>query len=124
MPSSCARFTVERYRCISPYESIVNKVAMRPWVAFGRSYKNCVHSYFGPKVGNKRTRGLVGCPEMGILEKEQEKRQSGEGPSELDADHWSAVMLGGGAEPNWQMEGSHSRGIFKSVRTDSKCHRL
>jgi len=45
---------------------------------------------------------------MGILEIEQEKRQIGEGPSELDADRWLAVMSGGGAEPNWQMESSHS----------------
>jgi len=37
---------------------------------------------------------------MGILEIEPEKRRIGKGPSELNADRWSAVMSGGGAEPS------------------------
>ena len=48
---------------------------------------------------------------MGILEKEQEKRQGGKGTSELNADRWSAVMSGDSAEPNWQIESSVSRYI-------------
>src|SRR4051812_30334242 len=65
-----------------------------------------MHSYPSPKVGNKKTRGLVGCSEMGILEIEPEKRRVGKGPSELNADRWSAVMSGGEAELSWQIESS------------------
>src|SRR3954470_6134678 len=73
-----------------------------------------MHSYISPKVGGERTRGLVGCPETGILEIEPEKRRIGKGPSELNADRWSAVMSGGGAMPSWQIESSYSYGIFTS----------
>src|SRR3954462_6007160 len=88
MPSSYAHFTADRYQCTL--------------------YKNCMHSCISPKVGGKRTRGLVGCPETGIPEIEPEKRRIGKGPSELNADRWSAVMSGGGAEPIWQIESSNS----------------
>ena len=67
-----------------------------------------MHSYFSPKVGNKWTQGLVGCPEMGILEIELEKQRVDKGPSELNADRWSAAMSGGGAELSWQIESSYS----------------